>query len=201
MIGLTRILVMLIGMHRIEKLVIDSVISIGGYFMRFHAWFDNLTNTITIQEDDSTGGVIAGAMGLIIILIGLVTAPFFLPFYFLCRYCRKENSIAKRELIRTVGNLAICLCYGCLRLFLHAIHLNVPALVGKIALWLYGTTPFVMFVTSCWCFVTSIIALVKTIKVAIESRSAVEKADIAKCLLSVAINVAVQVIIRLFAAF
>lgn len=169
--------------------------------MRFHAWFDNLTNTITVREVDSFGETVGGAMGLIIILIGLVTAPVFLPFYFLCRYCRKENSIAEREFIRTVGNLVICLCFGGLRLFLHAIHLNVPGLMGKIAFWLYGTTPFVMLVTSCWCFVTSIIALVKTIKAAKEYGSAEEKANIIKCLQSVAINVAVQVIIRLFAAF
>lgn len=163
--------------------------------MQLRAWFDDFSDTIKIDEYNSSGDGIVGAALLVPVLMGLFIAPVFIPFYFLCRYCNKEPSIAQREHKRAIGNMIICLCFIALRLCLHLTGPETPDFLTWIIMWIHGTSPLAMFISSCCCLVTSI----KSVKKAKTKNEG--KKEMSRCWQAIAINVGMIILVRIIIIF
>ena len=85
--------------------------------MRFKAWYDKFTDTITITEDDGMGSlfflVLLGALFCAFILV-----VFFIPQILFIRYSKKKTNPADRAQFLARGNAIISACYCIIILYL-----------------------------------------------------------------------------------
>lgn len=163
--------------------------------MTFRVWLDEATNTATVEELDSFGGELGGAALVVVILIGLFVAPAFLPFYLLCRRCKKIDSFSQREFRRAVGNLIICLCFALIRLSFRFVYEGLEGPILFALMWLYSTTPLAALVTALWSLVVSGKAL------RLAKKLSLGKPDVTNCRKAIAVNVIIPILVRIYTLF
>ena len=163
--------------------------------MKLRAWFNEITDTIIVEEYSSLGDDFGGILAIIAILIVLVVAPAFIPLYFLFRYCKKESSIGKREIKRSIGNLVICLFLTTLSLCFRAMDLNQMTVITWVMFWIASITPLATLICPLWCFIVS-----KKAEKEAQNKNA-EKSEISTIRKAAAINIALVVLLPIVRSF